>query len=328
MKNEMTRRQYLGTLASGAGAALLSTHAQAADVWPSRPIKLTLGFPPGGNADALARLLANKLGASLGQTIIVENKGGATGTICSAYVAQSPPDGYTLQLAHVSSNVIGPLLLARGRFDPIKDFTPVGMIGTTTQLLTVNAKLEFKTVRDVINFAKANPGKLTYMSAGMGSSPHLAGESFCSTAGITMLHVPYKGTGEGMTSLIGGEVDMTFSSTGATIQHIQSGRLRALGVCSSTRLASLPALPTVAETLPGYDAFTWYGLAGPAKLPPVVLSTLAAALQAMLKQPDVVRRLEELDIEMQPGTPAEFEKFWAAEVAKYDKIIAKSNIKV
>ena len=326
----LTRREYLETLAAAAAAAvaLIPAQAYAVDPWPSRPIKLVLGFPPGGNADALARLLAIKLNVLLGQPVVVENKVGATGTICSAYVAQSPADGYTLQLAHVSSNVIGPLLLARGRFDPIKDFTPIGMIGITTQLLTVNPKVPFKTVGDVISAAQSNPGKLTYMSAGIGSSPHLAGESFCSTAGIKMLHVPYKGTGEGMTSLIGGEVDMTFSSPGATLPHIQSGRLRAVAVCSATRLARFPALPAVAETLPGYEAFTWYGLAAPAKMPPAVMSSLVSALQTVLKKADVVRRLEELDVEMKPGTAADFQKFWTAEVAKYDKIITQSNIKV
>jgi tripartite-type tricarboxylate transporter receptor subunit TctC len=328
MTTAFTRRTSLCAFVAALAGPLSCVAAESADAWPSRPIKLTLGFPPGGNADALARLLANKLEIALGQPVVVENRPGATGTICSAYVAQVAPDGYVLQLAHVSSNAIGPLLLAHARFDPVKDFTPIGKIADTAQVLSVNPALGFKTVDDLIGHARANRGRLTYMSAGIGSSPHLAGAAFCSAAGIEMLHVPFKGTGEGMTALIGGQVDSTFSSLGASLPHVQSGRIKALGVCAPARLARLPELPAVAETLPGYQASTWYGLAGPARMPAALVARLERTLQAILRQPDVIRRMEELDADPRPGDSASFRAFWAEEVARYGRIIASSGIKV
>lgn len=321
----LTRRQCLAGLV--ATSALQVLPVSAADAWPARPVRLMLGFPPGGGADAMARLVANKLEGQLGQAFIVENKNGATGTICSAYVAQQPADGYTLQLAHVSSNAIGPLLLAKGKFDPVRDFTPIALLGITPHVLALNPKNGFKTVAELIAFAKKNPGQLTFMSAGIGSSPHLAGEAFKAQAGVDMLHVPFKGTGEAMASLLAGEVDMTFSSTGSSLPHVKSGKLRALGVCAPKRLDKLPGVPAIAETLPGYEAFTWYGIAGPAKLPAEVVRKLETALQSILKSPDIVRRMDELDAEVRPGSAAEFQGFWVAEVDKYRSIIAKTNLR-
>ena len=328
MKSSQNRRFFFTTLS--AGALLTSTWpaVMAAEEWPNKPIKLMLGFPPGGGADAMARLIAIKMEKELGQPMLVENKSGATGTICSAFVAQSAPDGYTLQLAHVSSNAIGPLLLARGKFDAIKDFTPIGLVGITPHVLAVNNKHGFKSVADLIAQAKAAPGKFTFMSAGIGSAPHLAGEGFKTQAGIDMLHVPFKGTGEAMTSLLAGDVDMTFSSTGSVLPHVKSGKLKALAVCSPKRLLRQPDVPTISETLPGYEAFTWYGLAGPAKLPAAVVSRIESALKAILSQVDVIKRLNELDAETRLGTAAQFSSFWNAEVAKYDRIITSTKLTV
>jgi len=328
MKPIQNRRSFVATLSAGTLLASPWQGVFSAEEWPSKPIKLMLGFPPGGGADAMARLIAIKMEKELGQPMLVENKSGATGTICSAFVAQSAPDGYTLQLAHVSSNAIGPLLLARGKFDPIKDFTPIGLVGITPHILAVNSKHGFKSVADLIARAKAAPGKFTFMSAGIGSAPHLAGEGFKTQAGIEMLHVPFKGTGEAMTSLLAGEVDMTFSSTGSVLPHVKTGKLKALGVCSPKRLARQPDVPSISETLPGYEAFTWYGIAGPAKLPISVVSRIESALKAVLSQADVVKRLDELDAETRPGTAAQFSSFWNAEVAKYDKIIVSTKLTV
>lgn len=323
MRN-MNRRQSLTLL--GAALTAVCGAGKAQQPWPTKPVRMMIGFPPGGGADALARVMARKLETELGQPIVVENKNGATGTICSTYVAQSAPDGYTLQLAHISSNVIGPLLLSKGKLDPIRDFTPIGLLGITPHVLAINQKHSFKTVPELIAYAKANPGKLTFMSAGNGSAPHLAGETFKAMAGVDILHIPFKGTGEAMQALLSGEVDMTFSSTGSVLPQLKSGRIKALAVCSSQRLPKMPELPTIAETLKGYEAYTWYGVAGPAKLPDQVVKRVEAAIMNVLKQPDVVTRMAELDAEARGGTAAEFQRFWNAEVAKYQKVIVDTKL--
>jgi tripartite-type tricarboxylate transporter receptor subunit TctC len=320
-----TRRHCLTAIASGLA---LPVTGFAQDKWPSKPIRMMLGFPPGGGADAMARLMAKKLEDQLNNSVIVENKNGATGTICSQYVAKSAPDGYTLQLAHISSNVIAPLLIAKGKIDPANDFTPIGLLGISPHVLAINAKLPFKTVPELIAHAKANPGKLTFMSAGNGSAPHLAGESFKLQAGIDLLHVPFKGTGEALTALLAGEVDMTFSTTGSVMQHIKSGKLRAVGVCSQKKLSKLPNVAPIADVIPGYEVHTWYGVAGPANMPTAIVQKIEAAIQVILKQPDVVQRLDELDAEVRPGTAADFKKYWLSEVNKYQQIISKSKIQI
>ncbi|MEM5433323.1 conserved exported hypothetical protein [Cupriavidus taiwanensis] len=329
-----TRRHFLGAISSApfagtAGASFLgfSPSVNAADAaWPTKPVRLMVGFPPGGGADAIARLVGRKLEVELGQPFVIDNKNGATGTICSAEVARSAPDGYTLQAAHVSSNAIAPMLLAKGRFDPIKDFTPIGLIGITPHVLAVNSKSHLQSLDQLIKYAKANPGKLTFMSAGVGSSPQLAGEEFKRKAGIDMLHVPFKGTGEALNALLANEVDMTFSSTGSVMQHVKTGRLKVLAVCSPKRLASMPNLPAIAEVLPGYEAYTWYGLAGPAGLPTHVVAKLEKAMQKIVQQPDFVKRMADLDAEVKPMTAAQFNDFWRTEVTKYQALIKLAKL--
>lgn len=327
MDSNFKRRTFLAAAGVTTLCALLPELAAAADDWPSKPVRLMVPFPAGAGADAMARLIGRKLEEQLGKPIVVENKNGATGTICADYVAKSAPDGYTFMLAHVSANAIGPLLVAKGRFDPVNDFTPVGMIGITPHVLAVNPKTGINSVQELIAKAKAEPGKLTFMSAGIGSAPHIGGEAFKNQAQVDMLHVPFKGTGEAMIALLGGEVDMTFSSTGSAMQHIRSGKLRAIAVTSPKRLSQLPNVPTIGETLKGYELMTWYGIAGPAKLPPAIVSRMETALQAVLKQPDVIKKLEELDAEVRPGTSVQFGKFWADEVARYQKLIVDTKLK-
>jgi tripartite-type tricarboxylate transporter receptor subunit TctC len=274
----------------------------------------------------MARLVAAKLPEKLGQPVIVENKTGATGTISSDIVAKSPPDGYTLQLAHINSNAIGPLLVSKDRFDPINDFTPIALIGITPQMFCHHPKHTFADVKALIAYAKANPGKLTFASSGVGSIQHIAGEAFKLQAGVDMLHVPFKGTGEALAALISGDVDLTFSSTGSALPQVNGGKLKLLAVCSPKRLPTLPNVPAVAETLPGYDIATWYGLAGPAKLPPEVVKKLSGEVQAILRQPEVAKRLQELDAEVSSGTPEQFAAFWKKEIEKYRKLIAEAKI--
>src|SRR5690349_831131 len=325
-RDRMDRNRRRLVAAAAALPIVRLAPAWAEDKWPQKPIKLFVGFPPGGGADAMARLVGAKLPEKLGQPVVVDNKTGATGTICSETVAKSPADGYTLQLAHINSNAIGPLMVSKGRFDPIADFTPIALIGITPQMLCHHPKHKFKDVPDLIKYAKANPGKLTFASSGVGSIQHIAGEAFKLAAGVDMLHVPFKGTGEALSALIGGEVDMTFSSTGSAVPQVKGGKLVLLAVCAPKRLPEYPNVPAVAETLKGYEIATWYGLAGPAKLPKEIVTRLNGDVQAILKQPDVAKRLQDLDAEVSSGTPEQFAAFWKREVEKYRKIIAEAKI--
>jgi tripartite-type tricarboxylate transporter receptor subunit TctC len=324
MATNTRRRTLLAALSTVPLLGVRSAWAQ--DKWPSKPIKLMVGFPPGGGADAMGRLVGQKLAERLGQPVIIDNKTGATGTICSDIVAKSPPDGYTLQVAHINSNAIGPLMVAKGKFHPVDDFTPIALIGITPQMLCHHPKHKFKDVPAMIAFAKANPGKLTFASSGVGSIQHIAGEDFKLRAGVDMLHVPFKGTGEAMAALLSGDVDMTFSSTGSAVGQVKGGKLTLLAVCSPKRLADWPNVPAVAETLPGYEIATWYGLAGPKGLPAPIVERLSKDVQEILKDPAVVKRFDELDAQVRSGTPKQFADFWRAEVARYDKLIKDAKI--
>ena len=324
MKLLARRRQLLAALST---LPLLGVRgALAQDKWPSKPIKLMIGFPPGGGADAMGRLVGAKLGDRLGQPVIIDNRTGATGTICSEIVAKSPPDGYVLQVAHINSNAIGPLLVAKGKFHPIDDFTPITLIGITPQMLCHHPKHKFKDVPDLIAYAKANPGKLTFASSGIGSIQHIAAEDFKLKAGVDMLHVPFKGTGEAMAALLSGDVDLTFSSTGSAVPQVKGGKLILLAVGSPKRLAEYPNTPAIAETLPGYDIATWYGLAGPKGLPPAIVDRIATEVQAILKLPDVQKRFHELDATVSSGSPKQFGDFWRSEVTRYQKLIEVAKI--
>ncbi len=327
MKVNSQRRRLLAAMSALPFASAAPSLAFAQEKWPAKPIKLYVGFPPGGGADAMARLVGAKLPERLGQPTVVDNKTGATGTICSELVARSVPDGYTLQLAHINSNAIGPLMVAKGRFDPINDFTPIALIGITPQMLCHHPKHAFKDVPDLIRYAKANPGKLTFASSGVGSIQHIAGEAFKLQAGVDMLHVPFKGTGEALAALISGDVDMTFSSSGSALPQVNGGKLKLLAVCSPKRLATLPNVPAVAETLKGFEISTWYGLAGPAKLPKDIVTRLNKEVTGILGQPDVAKRMTELDAEVSAGsTPEQFAAFWKKEIEKYRKLIRDAKI--
>jgi tripartite-type tricarboxylate transporter receptor subunit TctC len=325
MTIELTRRRFVTGLAA-LSATSLGLPGFAQEKWPSKPIKLLVGFPPGGGADAMGRLIGAKVAERLGQPIVVENKTGATGTICSEMVARSAPDGYTLQLAHINSNAIGPLMVAKGKFHPVDDFTPIAMLGITPQMLCHHPKHKFSGVPALIAYAKANPGKLSFASSGVGSAQHIAGEDFKLRAGVDMLHVPFKGTGDAMAALLSGDVDLTFSSTGSAVPQVKAGKLTLLAVCSPKRLPDYPNTPAVAETLKGYEMATWYGLAGPKNLPPAIVERLYAEVQAALRLPEVVKRFDELDAVVSAGGPVDFGRFWRQEVDRYQKLITDAKI--
>jgi tripartite-type tricarboxylate transporter receptor subunit TctC len=325
----MNRREFIKNSAALAAAAASATTTPAvlANTWPTKPIRLMVGFPAGGGADAMARLIADRLGAKLGQSVIVENKTGATGTICSEFVSKAVPDGYTLQLVHPNSNVVGPLMVAKGKFDPINDFTPISLLAVTPQLLVVNSKVPAKNIKELIAHAKANPGKLTFISSGVGSVQHLAGEAFKLAANVDMLHVPFKGTGEAMTALLSGECDMSFSSIGSALPQVKSSRLRLIAACSEKRLKTMPEVPVIAELLTGFEFETWYGLAGPAKLPNAITSRIQKELPGILASLEVNKRMNELDAEVSTSLSGEtLAKFWKAELDKYRKLIDSAKI--
>ena len=326
MKINTRRRQLVAALSAMSAASLAPSLARAQDKWPSKPIKLFVGFPPGGGADAMARLIGAKLSERLGQPVIVDNKTGATGTICSDMVAKSAPDGYTLQAAHINSNVLGPLMLAKGKFHPTDDFTPIALLGITPQVLCHHPKHKFATVQALIDFAKKNPGKLSFASSGVGSAQHIAGEDFKLRTGVDMLHVPFKGTGEAMAALLSGDVDLTFSSTGSAMPQVKGGKLTLLAVCTPKRVPDMPSVPAVAETVPGFEMATWHGLAGPKGLPQPIVDRLYNEVQAILKLPEVTKRFDELDAMVAAMSPKQFGDFWRAEVARYEKLIKDAKI--
>ena len=320
----MNRRALLAALATL--PVMGQPFAWAQDKWPTRPIKLMVGFPPGGGGDGTARLVAAKLADVLGQPVIVENKTGATGTICSEIVAKSAPDGYTLQAANANSNVIGALLLAKGKFHPVDDFTPIGIIATSPNMLCHHPKHKFKDVADLIAYAKKNPGKLTFASSGIGSLQHFAAEDFKLRAGVDLLHVPFKGTGEGLAALLAGDVDLTFSSTGTAVPQVKGGKLTLLAVTTSKRLPEYPNVPAIAETLPGYEIITWYGIVGPKGIPAPIVERINAAMQVFGQSPEVVKRLDEFDAKPSSMSPKQFGDFLRSEVARYRKLIDDAKI--
>jgi tripartite-type tricarboxylate transporter receptor subunit TctC len=322
MTIDIHRRALLGALAT----LPVMGQAFAQDKWPTRPIKLMVGFPPGGGGDGTARLVAAKLAEVLGQPVIVENKTGATGTICSDIVAKSAPDGYTLQAANANSNVIGALLLAKGKFHPVDDFTPIGIIATSPNMLCHHPKHKFRDVADLIAYAKKNPGKLTFASSGIGSLQHFAAEDFKLRAGVDLLHVPFKGTGEGLAALLAGDVDLTFSSTGTAVPQVKGGKLTLLAVTTSKRLPDYANVPAIAETLPGYEIITWYGIVGPKGIPQPIVERINAAMQAFGQSPEVIKRLDEFDAKPSSMTPKQFGDFLRAEVARYQKLIDDAKI--
>ncbi len=326
MEINLKRRRFVSGMAAIPAVVVVPALAQESRKWPTKPVKLLVGFPAGGGADSMARLVAQKLSERLGQQFIVENRPGATGTICSQLVARSDADGYTLQLAHINSNAIGPLLVAKGRFDPLNDFSPIGLVGIAPQLLVHRPSLQIASIPELIRYAKANPGKLTFASSGNGSVQHVAGEAFKLAAGVEMLHVPFKGTGEAMTSLLSGDVDLSFSSAASVVQNINTNKLKLLATCTPKRLANYPEVPTIAETLRGYEISTWYGLAGPAKLPQEIVTRLNSEINAIIQLPDVAKRFKDLSEEPGSGTPEQFRQFWRSELDKYAKLIKDAKI--
>ena len=307
-------------------AALCSAAAHAQTNYPTRPIRLLVAQTAGGNSDMVARAYAQRLTERFGQQVVVDNRGGGSGIVATELVVHAQPDGYTLLLSP-TAHAINPSLFAKLPYDTQRDVKPISLLGIGYNILVVTQNHAARTVRDLINAAKARPGKLTYASSGMAGASHLTGELFRVMAGIEALHVAYKGAPASLTALVGGEIDYTFSSMASTLPLVRSGRVRALGVSSPERWPSLPDIPTVAEAgVPGYESSSWQGIFGPAKLPPALVGQLHRAVAEIARLPEMHKRLSNEGLLPQGTTPEAFEKFIAVEIAKWAKVTKAAGI--
>ena len=306
-------------------AALASlAHAQA---WPTRPVKMIVPFPAGGPTDVLTRALSEKLSATLGQPVVVDNKPGAGGTIGSDFVAKSAPDGYTLLMATGSTHSVGPYL-SKVPYDPQKDFTPIVYVGRATNILLVSPVLGINNVRELIDYAKKNPGRLNYSTSGIGSVAHLTSEMFASMAGIKITHVPYKGTQLSIPDLMSGQIGMLFDNVLTGKPHVEGKRLKGIAISSRERSSLVPGIPTVAESgLPGFDSWNWFGVFGPAGTPAAVVERLNADLNRIVTDPAIRERFAQLGFETTGGTPADFAGVVQSESLKWSQVIREANVK-
>ena len=324
--NGIGRRAF----AAGSAAAMLAAIGTAsAQDFPTRPITLVVPYSAGGGNDIMARVAAEKMSPLLGQQIVIENRGGAGGSIATRAVAKAAPDGYTLGLGGTGTLTINPSLYGNVGYDPRKDFAPIGLIGTSALVLVIHPSIPANNLKELIAYAKANPRKLSYASAGVGSGIHLAAEYFRFQAGIEMIHVPYKGSGPALNDLVGGHVSMYFSSMPPAIQLVKDGRLRALGVTGLARSPIFPELPTIAESaLPGFEAVLHYGIVAPAGTPKPIVDKLNAALREALAAPDTRERMAADGTEPLASTPEEYAADIDKEETKWSAIVKKSGAKV
>ena len=319
------RRQFLH-LVAGAAALPAVSRIVSAQAYPARPVRIVVGFAPGGGADINARLIGQWLSERLGQQFVIENRPGASGNIATEAVVRAPPDGYTL-LVTPSSAAINATVYNKLSFNFIRDIAPVAGVFRGPYVMVVNPSVPTKTVPELIAYAKANPRKLNMASPGTGTGPHIAGELFKMMAGVDMVHVPYRGAGPSLTNLIGGQVQVTFESTPASIGYIRAGTLRALAVTTTKRSEALPDIPTVAEFVPGYEASTWYGVCAPKATPAEIVDKLYKEINAALVNPNMKVRLTDLGGDVLALSPANFGKFIADETEKWGNVIRALNIK-
>ena len=300
-----------------------------AQTYPSRPIRLVITFPPGGTTDFVGRPIAQKLSEFFGQSVVVDNRGGAGGVIATMIVAQAPADGYTLLLGTSSGMLINPLLNPKLPYDSFRDFSPVSRTNINPQALVANAALPVNNVKELIAYAKANPGKLNVASSGIGTPNHLGAEMLKYLAKIDIVHIAYKGGGPAMTDLIAGQVQLQFSSIPTVLTHAKAGRIKLLAIGSGKRSPALPDVPTIAEAgVPGYEYTTWYGVFGPRGMSKSVVNQLNGAVGKALASPDVHQRLMSQGAEPSPSTPEELTQYMREESARWAKLIKAANIKV
>ncbi len=316
------------TLLTVAALFLLHLGANAQAVWPNKPVKIVIGFPTGGAPDILARVLAEKW-ASLGQAVTVENKPGAGGNIGADFVAKSAPDGYTLLVGTVGSQTINPSLYSKMPYNAATDFTSISFLGSTPNLLVVNNGVPVKSVRELIDLAKAKPDTLSYGSPGNGTSNHMSGEMFNIQAGVKTRHVPYRGRAQAIPDLLGGHITMMFDNMPSSLPLVKSGELRGLAVTSAKRSPAAPNIPTMAESgLPAYEATSWFAVFGPAKMPRDVVLRINQEVIRVANLPDVKEKLFQLGLDMQPGTPEALDALIQTETLKWSKVVKESGAKI
>jgi tripartite-type tricarboxylate transporter receptor subunit TctC len=298
----------------------------AAQSWPNRPLKMIVPFPPGGAVDILGRAVSQKLADALGQGVVVENRAGAGGAVGSEAAAKSAPDGYTLLMGSTSTISINPTLVSKPTYDPQHDFVPVSQVAFIPHMLVAGMAVPASNLREFIAYAKANPGKLNYASAGSGTPHHIAGEMFKQLAGVELVHVPYKGTGPAINDLLAGQVSFMSVELLAALPHVRAGKLKALGVATATRAEAAPEIPTVAEAgLPGFEVTSWYGVFAPAGSPPAALQRISAEIAKGVREPDFRERLANLGAAPVGSTPEAFEKFLKAENLRWAGAVKASG---
>lgn len=324
-------KRLAGSMAAALCAALLlgqSAGAQDAAGYPDRPVRIVVPFPSAGAMDSIARILGEKIGADWGQQIVVDNRPGAGGNIGSGVVAKAEPDGHTLLMVSIG-HAVNPSLYAKMPFDPVADFTPVTLVATVPNLLVVHPSVPAASVEELIALAQEQPGKITYASAGYGTSIHLAGELFKSMTGVDMVHIPYKGSGPAVTDLVGGHVQTMFDSITSALPHVRAGKLKALGVTSAKRSSILPEVLTIAEAgVAGYEVDPWFGLLAPAGTPPAIVDRIQKKVAEALELPDVKEKLAGIGAEPIGSTPEAFRQHLAAETAKWHALVTKAGIRL
>ena len=329
MTHVLLQRSAVTAAFSGILIALAALpFARAAETYPSKPIRLLVGFAPGGANDLVARAVATRLGPRLGQQVIVENRAGASGNIATELAARSAPDGYTLLLASVASFAMSPALLGKVPFDPINDFAPVTQAVLVTGILSVHPSMPARTLKQFVAMAKRDPGKINYASPGAGSITHLSAELFWRTAGIKMNHIPYKGGGPAVVDAVAGHVESIFGLVSTQTPHVRAGRLRALGVTSLKRSTALPEVPTIAESgYPGFEASGWLGFAFPAKTPKAIVERVHKETVAVLNLREVRAPLEDLGLDPEPNDPVSFLALIKSDHARWDKLVREAGLR-
>ncbi len=319
-----SRRMLLQAVTASAAFAAFSVFAQS---YPSKPVRIVVPFTPGGSNDVLGRLLAQKLGDLWGRTVIAENKPGASGNIGADLVAKSAPDGLNLLIAANNILSMNSAVFSKMSFNPVKDLESVSLLGWVPVVLVARATLNIGSITELLDMARKQPGSMTYASAGLGSPQHLSAELFKSLAGVSIVHVPYKGAAPAVIDMLGGQVDLMFGAINSLLPHIRSGKLKALGVAGKQRLPSMPDVPTIAEAVPGFESDIWVGLSAPAGVPADIIDKINRDVRTVLSMSDVKEKLAEQGIEAVPSSSAEMGKLVSADLARWTRVVREAGIK-